>query len=138
MAFLAQKLIYIVNIRFNFVFGSFFQQDHLLNLFISWVMRKDDLNVPVFQYKNWRSPKSDLRIFFLTLTVRGHFHRKDFKWKNIWWYEVNFWKERKFYTTNLTKERKQPPVVILEQAILYSISIVCLYLRIIGTSDQDV
>ena len=31
MAFLEQKLIYTINIRFNFVFGSFFEQDHLLN-----------------------------------------------------------------------------------------------------------
>ena len=35
MAFLAQKLIYTINLWFNFVFGSFFEQDHLLNLFIS-------------------------------------------------------------------------------------------------------
>ena len=31
---------------------------------------------------------------------------------------------------NLMKEQKQPPVVILEQTILYSIFILCLYLRI--------
>ena len=30
--------------------------------------------------------------FFLTLTVRGPFHRKDFKWKKKWGYGVNFWK----------------------------------------------
>ena len=47
-------------------------------------MRKDDLNVHVFQYKNWCSPKSDRWFFFLTLTVRGRFHRKDSKWKKIW------------------------------------------------------
>ena len=40
MAFLAQKLIYTINIWFNFVFGSFFEQDHLLNLFISGVYAK--------------------------------------------------------------------------------------------------
>ena len=34
MAFLAQKLIYKLNVWFNFVFGSFFEQDDLLNLFI--------------------------------------------------------------------------------------------------------
>ena len=51
MVFLAQKLIYTINIWFNFVFGSFFQQDHLLNLFISWVIRKDDLNAHVFNTK---------------------------------------------------------------------------------------
>ena len=44
-------------------------------------MRKDDLNVHVFQYKNLCSPKSDRRFFFLTLVVRGPFHRKDFEWK---------------------------------------------------------
>ena len=32
MGFLAQKLIHAINIWFNFVFGSFFEQDHLLNL----------------------------------------------------------------------------------------------------------
>ena len=44
-------------------------------------MRKDDLNVHVFQYKNWCSPKSDRWFFFLILTGGGSFHRKDFKWK---------------------------------------------------------
>ena len=44
-------------------------------------MRKDDLNVHVFQYKNWCNPKSDRWYFFLALTVREPFHRKDFKWK---------------------------------------------------------
>ena len=34
MVFLAQKLIYTINIWFNFVFGSLFEQDHLLNLII--------------------------------------------------------------------------------------------------------
>ena len=42
---------------------------------------KDDLNVHIFQNRNWCSPKSDRWFFFLTLTVRGPFHRKDFKWK---------------------------------------------------------
>ena len=49
-----------------------------------------------------------------------------------------FLKKRKFYTQNLMKEPKQPPVGLLEQAILCSIFILCLCLRIIGTSDQDV
>ena len=40
MAFLVQKLIYTINIWLNFVFGSFFEQDHLLNLFISGVYAK--------------------------------------------------------------------------------------------------
>ena len=32
VAFLEQKLIYAVSIWFNFVFGSSFEQNHLLNL----------------------------------------------------------------------------------------------------------
>ena len=42
------------------MFGSFFEQDHLLNLIILEI---------------WSI------IFFLTFTVRGPYHRKDFKWK---------------------------------------------------------
>ena len=45
MAYLAQKLTDTRNIRFNFVFGSFFEQNHLLNLIILGVYAK-------------RSPKS--------------------------------------------------------------------------------
>ena len=33
--------------------------------------------------KNWCSPKSGRWFFFLTLTVKGPFHRKDFKRKKI-------------------------------------------------------
>ena len=80
MAFLAQKLIYIINIWFNFVFGSFSEQDHLLNILISGVMWKDDLNVHIFHYKNWCSPNL-IDDFFLTWTIRGPFYKKDFKWK---------------------------------------------------------
>ena len=40
IAFLAQKLIYTINIWLNFVSASFFEQDHLLNLFISGVYVK--------------------------------------------------------------------------------------------------
>ena len=39
---------------------------------------------------------------------------------------------------NLTKELKQPPTVILQQAIFYNIFILCLWLRIIRISDQGV
>ena len=34
MAFLAQKLIYTINIWFNFVFGSFFEENYPLNWII--------------------------------------------------------------------------------------------------------
>ena len=40
MTFLAQKLTYTVNKLFNFVFGSLFKQDHLLNLIILGVYAK--------------------------------------------------------------------------------------------------
>ena len=39
---------------------------------------------------------------------------------------------------NLTKERKQPPVVILQKSIFYNIFIRCLWLRIIRRSDYGV
>ena len=55
MAFLAQKLIYTINIWFNFVFGSFFEQDYPLKLFI--------LNAQEFNYKNWCSLKFDQWFF---------------------------------------------------------------------------
>ena len=41
MAFLEQKLIYAINTGFNFVPGSFFEQDHLLDLIILIVSRKE-------------------------------------------------------------------------------------------------
>ena len=43
-------------------------------------MRKDDLNVHVFQGRNWCSTKSDRWFFFLALAVRRPFHGEDFKW----------------------------------------------------------
>ena len=50
MAFLAQKLFYKINIWFGFVSGSFFEQDHLLNLIILGVYT-DDLNDMYFKTK---------------------------------------------------------------------------------------
>ena len=47
-------------------------------------------------------------------------------------------KKQKLYMQNLTKERKQPPVVILQKSIFYNIFIWCLWLRIIRRSDQGV
>ena len=38
----------------------------------------------------------------------------------------------------LKKERKQPPVVILQQVIFYNMFILCVWLRIITRSDEDV
>ena len=58
-----------------------FKQD-LTNLIILEVYAKIDLNVHVFQKKNWCSSKSD-RWFCdsHTLTVRATFRNKDFRWK---------------------------------------------------------
>ena len=39
---------------------------------------------------------------------------------------------------NLAKERKQPPVVILQQAIFYNVFILCLWLVIIRRPNQGV
>ena len=49
-----------------------------------------------------------------------------------------FLKKRKLCLQNLTKEWKQPPVVILQQANVCNIFILCLWLRIIRRSDQGV
>ena len=66
---------------FNFKFGWFFEQDHLWNVFILGVYGK-----------RWpkcaRISKQKLRVF--------PFHRKDFKWKEIWGYGVSFWKNGRF------------------------------------------
>ena len=42
-------------------------------------MRKGDLNMQIFQTET--NVAQNLIIFSLTLTARGLFHRKDFKWK---------------------------------------------------------
>ena len=79
MTFLAQQLIYTINRLFNFVPGSFFEQNYLLNLIILGVMRKDDLNMHVFQNRTGVAQNLIDKFFFLTLTVRTAFHRKAFK-----------------------------------------------------------
>ena len=57
--------------------------------------------------------------------------------KNMW-VRGEFLKKWKFCLQNLTKEQKQPPVVILQQGICYNIFILCLWIRIIRRSDQVV
>ena len=46
--------------------------------------------------------------------------------------------KRRLCMQNLTKEQKQPPVVILQQVVFHNIFILCLSLRIIRRSNQDV
>ena len=86
MAFLAQKLIYTINIWFNFVFRSFFEQDRLLNLIIFGVYAKEWPKCASISKQKRIQPKIWSMIFFSNLTVRGPFYRKDFKWKKygIW------------------------------------------------------
>ena len=100
MTFLAQKLIYKINMWFKFVPGSFFGQENL--------------------------------------AAGRPFYRKDFRWRKICGYGATFWKKQKLYVQKLTKERKQPPVVILQKSTFYNIFIRCLWLRIITRSDYGV
>ena len=57
--FMKSKYVRCGTMWLNFVFSLFFEQSDLLNLIILRVMRRDDLNVHVFQNRNWCSPKSD-------------------------------------------------------------------------------
>ena len=132
MLFLTQRLIYTINIWIDFVFGSFFGKGCQLkaSLFYEFV-RKDELNVHIFQNRNWYSSKSNqwfFFFFFLILTIRRPFHRKGFS-KNIYIGDgVNFWKNG-ISNQNLLKEQKQPPVVIWQQAIFCNVFILFLWLR---------
>ena len=91
----------------------------------------------VFQNRNWCSPKIWSMFFFLILTVQGDIHRKDFKWKNIWRYGVNFWK-CSFLYAELKKRAKAPSNSYSVTEDFYNIFIMCLWLRIIRTTDQYV
>ena len=72
-AVLAQKLIYTINIWSNFVFGSFFEQYHLLNSFNSGVYAKRLPKCARISIQKLMQPKIWSMFFFLTLTVRGTF-----------------------------------------------------------------
>ena len=62
-------------------------------------------------------------MIFLILAVRRLFHRKDFKRKKMG-VRRYFLKKWKLYMQNLTKERKQPQVLILQKSIFYNIFLV--------------
>ena len=85
-------------------------------------MQKYVLNVHIFQNRNWCSPKSDWW-FFSNFDCQRNFSKK---------------KKKKLCMQNLTKEWKQPPVAILQQASFYNIFILCLWLRIIRRSGQGI
>ena len=62
-SFFAQKLTDTINIWFNFVVCSIFEQDHLLNFIILGdYARLGDVHV--FRNRNWCSTKSDRWLFF--------------------------------------------------------------------------
>ena len=64
--------------------ASFFKQDHLLNLIVLGGYAKRWPKYARISKQKLMLLKIWLIIFFLTLPVRGHFLRKDFKWKNVW------------------------------------------------------
>ena len=66
------------------MFGTFFEQDRLLNLIILGVYVKRWPKCAGGISKTETDVAQNLiDDFFLTLTVRGTFHRMDFKWKKI-------------------------------------------------------
>ena len=76
IAFLGQK----ANLHnINFVFGSYFEQDHLLNLIILGVYAKKWLKCARIWKQKLIWSKIWSIIFFVILTVRRPFHKKDFK-----------------------------------------------------------
>ena len=74
------------------MFGSFF--DCLLKLIILVYAKRLPKCARISKQKLTAQNLIDW-FFFLTLTVRGPFYRKDFKWKK-WGYGVNFWKNGSF------------------------------------------
>ena len=75
-------------------------------------MRKDDLNVLIFQYKNWCSPKSD-RIFFFLLWLSEELSIGSILSEKIFWGMGLISEKTEVLYAELNEERKQAPVVIL-------------------------
>ena len=76
-------------------------------------------------------------IFFSTLAVRRTSTGRILSEKNMG-LRGYFLKKQKLYMQNLTKERKQPLVVILQRSNFYNIFIRCFWLRIIRRSAYGV
>ena len=66
--------------------------------------------------------------FFLILSARGPFHKGRTLIEKKYGGTGLIWKKRKFCKQSLTKERKQLPVVIQQQAIFYEVFVLCLWL----------
>ena len=75
-------------------------------------MRKDDIMCTYFTTKN-DAPHNLIDEFCLILTVRGPYHRKDFKRKKYGGTGLISEKNRKLCMQNFKKKRKQPSGVIL-------------------------
>ena len=109
---------YKINVWFNFVPDSFFEQGYLLNLIILGVHAKRWPKCARISKQKLMWPKIWSMIFFLTLTVRGPFHwREDFKWKKYGITGLISEKTEALHAVH-TKERKQSPILILQQNFL--------------------
>ena len=99
------------------------------NIIILKFMQKDDLNVHVFQNRKWCSSKSDGWFFLNFWLSKDLSMGRIFRRKNM---AVRGWllRKRELCMYNLTKERKQPPVVTLQQAIFYSVLVAKKYQKI--------
>ena len=74
--------------------------------------------------------------------IRRLLHKKHFKQKKTWCCGVNFHKEKMevLQAERNTKqtERKQSPLVIIQQTIFHNVLILCFWLRIIRSTNRDV
>ena len=109
LCFSGKNLIYKINVWFNFVPGIFFEQDHLLKFIILEVYAKRWPEWVRISKQKLMWPKIRSMNFCLTLTVRKHFGGTEVR--------GYFLKKRKLCMQNLTKERKQRPVVTLQKWI---------------------
>ena len=134
MVLLAQKLIYTINIWFNFAPGLFLEQDHPLNLIILGVYFK---RLPKCARILKHVAQICLINFFLTLTVRRSFYRKDFKWTKIWGMGLLSEKKEALHA-ELNERAEAATSSFLQWSIFYNIFVRCLWLRIIRRSDQSV
>ena len=92
IAFLTQSLIYTINIWLNFMFDSFSEQDHLLNLIILGAYAQRWPRVHVFQNKEWCSLKYDRLLF-------SNFDCLDLSIVNV----------KKYWSTGLISQKKTKP-----------------------------
>ena len=107
MLFLVQKLINPTNIWSNFMFGSFFEQDHLLTLIIFGVYAKRWPKCALISKQKLMQPKIWSMIFLFWLWL----------WEDLFIGRIlsekkheEYGSKRKSCMQNLAKERKRLPV----------------------------